>query len=124
MQIPLNPKRRESTSRPALKSTWQGPLGKKLTDRLITRRMKEGYYGEEAKKRALSKSKSKGHSTNGFIDRCFCGEIKDVRWCAYKYLETPGFFCPSCLNILRLKAHLKAKTARTTKITIDITEFV
>lgn len=80
--------------------------GKPLTNGVITRRMKEGFYGETAKQAALSKTRA-----TGFVDRCACGELKGVKFYAYKYLPAPAFHCPACLSrhreehAVRVKAH-------------------
>lgn len=80
--------------------------GKRLTNGVITRRMKEGYYGELAKQAALAKTKP-----TGFVDRCACGTIQAVKFAAYKYLPNPGFYCLACLakhregHAVRVKAH-------------------
>lgn len=77
--------------RPRIKSTWRDPIGKPLTDRLINKRAKEGFYGLAAKQAALNKTENKG-----FVDRCQCGEWRGIKWLDFSYLPKPGFYCHSC----------------------------
>jgi hypothetical protein len=42
-----------------IKSTWRDAIGVKLTDRRITNRTKQGWYGELAKLRLLARSADK-----------------------------------------------------------------
>jgi hypothetical protein len=74
-------------------SGWRAAIGKPLTNHAITKRMKEGYYGELAKQVALGKCKA-----NGFIDRCECGETRGVEHRSFSYLPKAGFYCPACLE--------------------------
>jgi hypothetical protein len=45
-----------------IKSTWPTPIGKRLTDRAIHNRAKQGWYGEVEKLKALAKSNDKAIS--------------------------------------------------------------
>lgn len=47
--------------RPPIKSAWPTPIGKKLTDRMITKYAKKGFYGTnmEARKAAKESNTSK-----------------------------------------------------------------
>jgi hypothetical protein len=108
-----------------IKSTWRLPIGKKLTDRLITERAKQGWYGTAAKERALSGLPVT--ATNGFIDRCegqdgLCGKMQGVKHFKYKYLPKPMFLCPSCLQIERNRAIKQKDQQRAFKRNIE--EFV
>lgn len=90
--------------------------GKPLTNGVITRRMKEGYYGQVAKAAALSKK-----PVSAFIDRCACGATQEVKYMNFSYLPTAGFYCPTCRakhrdGSVRQKAHGIARR--------DLNEFI
>lgn len=91
-------------------SGWNDPIGKPLTNGVIRNRIKQGWYGEQAKIAALNKTKTLTNK-NGFIDRCAtCNTKQGVKWCAFKYLEAPAFYCPSCLLKARgISVRLKPK---------------
>lgn len=42
-----------------IRSTWRDPIGAKLTDRRITKRIQQGWYGEIEKLKVLAKNGSK-----------------------------------------------------------------
>jgi len=86
--------------RPSIRSTWRDAIGPVLTDRRITNRQKQGWYGEKAKQQALSRSRTK--MPDGVLVRCKCGETKAVAYFDYLYLTAPGFYCPACLEQQRL----------------------
>jgi hypothetical protein len=111
--------------RAPIKSTWRLPIGKKLTDRIITERAKQGWYGEAAKQRVLAGLPV--HATNGLVDRCqgrdgLCGELRGVRHFKYKYLPKPMFLCPSCLQIERNKAIKRVDSEK--KFKRNLEEFI
>jgi hypothetical protein len=91
--------------------------GKKLTNHAITKREKEGYYGEARKIAALNRAKP----ASDFIDRCKCGETKGVKHYSYQYLPEPAFLCPACLERAR-GFRVKIKSAGMAKR--DLNEFV
>ena len=97
-----------------IRSTWRDPIGKPLTDRRILNRMKEGWYGPEAKRVALLKERKTG-LPEGVIARCQCGELRGVQYYSYSYLERHGFYCKTCLNQQRLLKP-ETKTERFNKI--------
>jgi hypothetical protein len=101
-----------------IRSAWPTPISKPLTNALITRRMKEGFYGEVAKQRALDRTRRK----DGLIDRCACGQLKGVRFYAYSYLEKPGFYCLTCIARLR-GTKVRVKTHGSSK-PLDPNEFI
>lgn len=82
-----------------IKSAWKDPVGKPLTDAMIRRYERLGFYGHEKEVTAA----------NGIIHRCReCDIKKRVVYYKFKYLPTPGFYCPSCLDVHRAE-HNKAK---------------
>lgn len=75
-----------------IKSTWRDPIGKPLTNRAITERMKQGWYGVTARFAALAKTPK-----SDFVHRCEhegCGETLGVKHLSFKYLPKPMFLCP------------------------------
>ena len=71
-----------------IKSGWKDPIGVPLTNRLITKYEKLGFYGHE---REVA-------STNGVIHRCVeCNTKKRVIYQKFRYLPKPGYYCPSCV---------------------------
>ena len=99
-------------------NAWRDARGKVLTNHAITKRMKEGWYGETAKRAALART---AVSKNGFVDRCKCGETLGVKFFDYKYLPEPGFLCPKCLETAR-GFRVRVKTAGMAKR--DLNEFI
>ena len=76
-----------------IKSGWKSPIGVPLTDRLITKYEKLGFYGHE----------KEVASTNGIVHRCTdCNAKKRVIFYKYRYLPKPGYYCPSCINGYRV----------------------
>lgn len=75
-----------------LRSSWRDAIGKPLTNGIIRNRIKQGFYGEEAKLVEFKKVESK----TGFIERCCveaCGQKLGVRFLKFKYLPKNGFYC-------------------------------
>lgn len=91
--------------RTPIKSTWRDPIGSLLTNARITKWAKLGWYGEAAKRRALAKTAKqkaqKSGSKSGFVDRCSCGSVENVRYLKFSYLPKPGFYCHVCLCAIR-----------------------
>lgn len=106
-----------------IKSTWRDAIGKKLTDRIITKRIKQGYYGYAAQQAALSKN-----PTSDYINRCQfegCDETRGVKWLEFKYLPKPMFCCEQHRLVLRQRAMKNAETERQFKRNIsDAMEFI
>ena len=71
-----------------IRSTWKQPVGKKLTDALIRKWEKLGYYGEAVQ-------------SNYVVQRCCECDKKGAIYYRWKYLPTPGFYCLSCLGKYR-----------------------
>jgi hypothetical protein len=104
-----------------LLSTWRDPIGKPLTDRIITHRIKEGWYGEALKRQLLDKLPY--GRTHGMVDRCGCGETKGVKWLTFKYLPKPGFYCAHCRVRERNLAIKNREQEKRFREKINIAEF-
>jgi hypothetical protein len=75
-----------------IRSTWRDPVGKRLTNGIIRRWQRLGWYGEVAATAA------------GIIHHCCeCNSRKHVVFYKNRFLPTPGFYCPPCYAIHRAK---------------------
>lgn len=72
-----------------IKSGWKDPIGVPLTNRLIAKYEKLGFYGAERETSA----------TNGIVHRCCeCQTKKHVIYQKFRYLPKPGYYCPTCVT--------------------------
>ena len=97
-----------------IRSTWRTEgYGKKLTDAIIRRYEKLGYYGQVAESKHI-------------VHRCQHGECtskKQVVYYKYKYLPKPGFYCLQCFVALK-KAHHQEQEEKARWAELRLAEYV
>jgi hypothetical protein len=76
-------------------STWRDPVGKPLTNGRITRLMRDGWYGPDAKQAVEARI-----ARTGIIYRCSCGQIA-TGFYRFSYLPKQGNYCTLCVKRFR-----------------------
>lgn len=77
-----------------IRSTWRDPVGKKLTNAIIRKWEKLGFYGKE-------------RAANYILYPCMECKRTPAVYFRNRYLPTPGFYCLAC----RAKHRTAAETA-------------
>lgn len=105
-----------STSHVPLRPAWRDARGVPLTNRRITARAREGWYGKRAKELADAKaSKRFKDAASHVVHRCSCGSTEWVRFVKYDYLPAPGNYCRVCLAFARKSRDQEIELARRVK---------
>lgn len=84
-------------------SSWREAIGTPLTNAAIQRHMRNGWYGRERQLIAIGQLEQQ----TGIVHRCVtCDQIAGKHY-KYAYLTKPGFYCPSCIAVIRAQ-HVKS----------------